>query len=127
MSHFSRIKTQMAEKELLKSALTALGYEFEERSARVLGFGGRLAAAEIRVRLPGGSYNIGFVRAGETYDCVADWYGVRGVTRERFVRDVARQYAYQATRAKLEEKGFTLAAEEKLPDGRVHLVLRRMA
>ena len=55
--------------------------------------------------------------------------GERGwsMSRAQFLQQVSQRYAYHAARAKLEEQGFTLASEEVREDGRIHLVLRRMA
>lgn len=127
MSHFTRVKTRMAEKAHLLQALQDLGYTPEEGAAEVRGYGGKRAKVEIRVRTRSSGYDIGFQQAGKAYECVADWWGIRGINRDQFLQEVTQRYAYHATREKLAEQGFSLAAEERLPDGRIHLVLRRMA
>ncbi|MBI3946290.1 MAG: DUF1257 domain-containing protein [Armatimonadetes bacterium] len=127
MSHFTRIKTQMVEKEPLMRALRDLGYAPEEGAVTVRGWGGRRAGVEIRVPTGRLGYDIGFRKVGGAYECVADWWGVRGIRQDRFLQQVTQRYAYHAAREKLEAQGFTLAAEETTADGRIHLVLRRMA
>lgn len=122
MSHLTRIKTQMAEKEYLTQALEDLDYAWEEDNAR-LGFGGQ--RMDIKVKSRGRS--IRFRKAGNTYEVVADWWGVRGINRAQFLQQVTQRYAYHAARAKLEEQGFTLVNEEVQEGERIHLVLRRMA
>ena len=72
------------------------------------------------------SYPIHFERRGQTYEIVADWWGVRGVKRDQFVSQVLQRYAYHAARAKLEEQGFDLI-EEVQEKGQIRLVLRRVA
>ncbi|MEK7684370.1 MAG: DUF1257 domain-containing protein [Verrucomicrobiota bacterium] len=125
MSHFTTIKTQMANKRLLQQALQDLGYRCEEGRAEVRGYEGHRTPVDLKILLPGSDYDIGFRRAGETYECVADWDALLGFDRKIFVEKIMQRYAYHTARAKLEEQGFTLASEETQKDGRIHLVLRR--
>lgn len=129
MSHFSRIKTQMVEKELLLQALQDNGYTHEEgEGLKVRGFGGNKAQVDIKVsskKLL--SYDVGFRKNGNVYECIADWWGVRGINQQEFMHKVSQRYAYHAARAKLEAQGFSLVSEEIQEGNRIHLKLRRMA
>lgn len=131
MSHFTTVKTQMVDAAFLKAALADLGYAPEEGDVQVRGFAGDQTRAQIKVATRDKGYDIGFTRAGTgaeaPYKLVADWYGIRDVQQDAFVRQLTQRYAYHAARAKLEAQGFTLVQEERQQDGRVHLVLRRMA
>jgi hypothetical protein len=128
MSHFTRIKTQMVEKQFLLQALKDLGYAYEEGEVDVRGFAAARAKAEIKVRAGGLlGREIGFRKAGESYEIVADWWGLGGPKREEFQQQVTQRYAYHAARAKLEAQGFNLITEEVEQDGQIRLVLRRMA
>lgn len=126
MSHFSRLKTQIVEKEFLLMALDDLGYAHEEGQLSVRGFGGQQMTVEVKVpvRL---SNDIGFRKSGENYEIVADWWGVRGIKEKEFAQKVMQRYAYHVTRAKLEQQGFALVEEQVKETGQIHLVLRRMA
>lgn len=126
MSHFTTVQTQMVDPAFLKAALADLGYEPAEGDLRVRGFAGGQTPAQIKVAANAG-YDIGFVRAGERFEVVADWYGIRDVTQEAFVARVCQRYAYHAARAKLEEQGFALVSEEQQQGGQIRLVLRRLA
>jgi hypothetical protein len=126
MSHFTRIKTRMVERAHLLAALRDLGYTPQEGEVQARGFAGGRAQVEIKIPTRGG-YDIGFRPTAEGYEVVADWWGVRGVKQKTFVEQLTQRYAYHAARAKLEEQGFALVTEEKQSDGRIHLVLRRMA
>jgi hypothetical protein len=125
MSHFSRLKTQIVEKEYLLKALSDLGYQYEEGELNVRGFNGNQAKVEVVIHRPL-SYDIGFRRSGDSYEIVADWFGVRGLKQKDFANQVMQRYAYHVTRDKLEQQGFDLV-EEKAEKGQVRLVLRRMA
>jgi len=127
MSHFSRIKTQIVEKDLLFLALQDMGYEPEQGELDVRGFGGNKTPVEIKVKGKKLGYDIGFKRSENTYDVVADWWGVAGIKQKDFIDQLSQRYAYHAARVKLEAQGFTLVNEEVGQEGRIHLVLRRMA
>jgi len=126
MSHFTRMQTQMVEKSYLIQALADLGYTCEEGHVEIRGFGGNRTRVEIKVTTKNPGYDIGFRNAGNAYEIVADWWGIRDTNREQFLQQVLQRYAYHAARAKLEEQGFTLVNEEVQDGERVHLVLRRM-
>ena len=133
MSHLTRIKTQMVEQEYLIQALKDLGYTCEAGNLEVRGFGGARTRVEVKVTPKnllgkiGVSYDIGFRKSDNTYEVVADWWGVHGINREQFLQQVTQRYAYHAARAKLEEQGFALVSEEVQEGKQIHLVLRRMA
>ncbi|HXG10500.1 MAG TPA: DUF1257 domain-containing protein [Gemmataceae bacterium] len=127
MSHFSMLRTTLVEKEFLLRALEDLGFRPEVGTVQVRGFGGNRTLAEIRVPTKNPGYDIGFRKAGEAYEMVADWWGIRDLSPQELLERLAQRYAYHATRAKLEEQGFTLVSEETNKDGQIHLVLRRLA
>jgi hypothetical protein len=126
MSHFTTVKTQFVVKEYLKSALADLGYEPEE-DTRIRGWFGLSTGVEFKIAMKKSRYDVGFRKKGDTYEMVADWMGVRDFSQKDFLARLAQRYAYHATRAKLEEQGFTIAGEETTADGQIRLVLRRMA
>jgi uncharacterized protein (UPF0128 family) len=126
MSHISHIKTLMVEKEFLIQALKDLGYSYEEGDLEIRGTGGKKAHVAIKINLRL-SLDIGFQKNGAAYEIIADWYGVRGLKKKEFTEKMMQRYAYIATRAKLEEQGFTLVSEEVGEKGKIHLVLRRAA
>jgi len=116
----------MVEKSYLIQALADLGYTCEEGHVEIRGFGGNRTRVEMKVTTKNPGYDIGFRNAGNAYEIVADWWGIRDTNREQFLQQVLQRYAYHAARAKLEEQGFTLVNEEVQDGERVHLVLRRM-
>jgi hypothetical protein len=127
MSHFSRIKTRMVEREHLLAALRDLGHVPEEGKVKARGWGFQRTPVEIKISTGMFGHDIGFVQSKEGYQIVADWMGIKSIKQKEFVQQLQQRYAYHATRAKLKEQGFDLVTEEKQEDGRIHLVLRRMA
>ncbi|MBC8231069.1 DUF1257 domain-containing protein [bacterium] len=83
MSHFSRLRTKIKDKDTLLNCLKELGYQVQ-LGGSIQGFQGR-RDVEVAVRLREG-YDIGFVRgASGTYDIIADWWGVKGTTQRQFI------------------------------------------
>ena len=125
MSHFSRIKTQMVEKEFLLAALKDLGYTVRDESHEIHSFGARTAQVDLSVSLKLGT-EIGFRKTAEQYEIIGDWWGAVGTRQKDFTDRLLQRYAYHASRAKLEAQGFTLVSEEVAQTGQIRLVLRRM-
>jgi hypothetical protein len=126
MSHFTRINTKMDDKKYVLMALKDLGFAYEEGEQQVRGFGGQSLPVEIRVPLKL-SYDIGLRKQGQSYEIVADWFGVRGVNQKDFSQKLMQRYAYHATREKLEQQGFAMVEEQVEETGQIRIVLRRMA
>ncbi len=124
MSHISRIKTKMEVKEFMLQAITDLGYRYEEGNLTLSGFGEETRVdIKIHMRL---SFDIGLRATPKGYEIIADWWGVRGIKKQELTDKLMQRYAYHATKAKLEEQGFTLVSEENQKDGQIRLVLRRV-
>lgn len=129
MSHFTRIKTQFVDANLLERALADVGEQFGLGTVRtdtlVKGFRGSTEKADLVVATHNQGYDIGFCRTGETFEMVADWWGIRDIRQEELQTALLRRYAYHAVHQQLDKQGFTLV-EEKVEDNQaVHLVLRR--
>ena len=71
MSHFSTIKIQIKNGEILQQVLTELGYEVESNT-QVRGYQGNKTNAEYVIRQKNG-YDLGFRRNSKTYELVADF------------------------------------------------------
>jgi hypothetical protein len=125
MSHVTRLKTKMMEKEYILRALDDLGMRYEQGDIKLKTAGGETAQVEIKILLRM-SFDIGLRPTPQGYEIIADWWGVRGVNQKDFTAKLTQRYAYHTTRAKLESQGFSLV-EESAKDGQIHLTLRRMA
>lgn len=125
MSHFTTIRTQLVEARHLEKALEDLGHAVTHGPVAVNGFMGNSTQADLKIGTADRNYDIGFRRTGSTYELVADWWGIRGIQQEHFVRQLTQRYAYHATKEALFAEGFNLVEEEQQQDGTLHLVLRR--
>jgi len=126
VSHFTKVKTQMVEKQYLLDALKDLQYQYEDGDVEISGWRGAKQRAEVKVRTSNAGYDIGFRKNGNCYEMIADWWGIQGISKNSFAEQLNQRYAYHATRAKLESQGFTLVNEDSEKDGQIRLVLRRM-
>jgi len=124
MSHITRIKTVMVEKQYLLKALQSMGYQVQERARSIVTDRGRRKEEELRVQPPR-SCEISFRKVGQTYQVAADWDGVRGINRKEFVSQVVQRYSYYAAVDKLKEQGFEVASEQVNQDRQIQIILRR--
>ena len=129
MSHFTRVKTQITDVEVLKRALTDLKYPYAE-DAVVRGYQGKSENAQVVVR-PGGDYDIGFIEGEDgNYQVVADWWGVgkdAGLREQAFLNPVMQRYAYHKVVAQVAQQGFQVVQETVGADQTVKLTVRRWA
>ena len=135
MSHFTRLKTRITDVAALTKALADVGFKDVEVHAtpqHLYGFVGdrREQTAEVIIRkrqIGWLSNDIGFQRQPDgTFEAIISEYD-RGKYSPQWLEKLTQRYAYHLARAKLGEQGFDLVSEETAKDGRIHLVLRRMA
>jgi len=128
MSHFTRLRTRMVDRSYLEQALIDLGHQPVPGPVDVRGYEGGTTRVDLKIPSGTEGYDIGFAAQGEAggaFEIVADWWGIKDTTRERFAARLNRRYAYTATVSKLAEQGFDVVSEEVEDNGQVHLLLRR--
>jgi hypothetical protein len=126
VSHFTRLRTKIVDGDILEGALKELQYDFERGRVTIGGYRGQSTEAEFRIATKARGYDIGMRHNGrDSYEIVADWWGVRGFTQEGFVKAVQHQYAVSSAKLALQDQGFTLAEESREKDGAIRLVLQR--
>ncbi len=135
MSHFTRLKTRITDKAALVKALADVGYklvEVHDTPQHLYGYRGdqRAQTAEVIVRrkyVGRASNDLGFRRTDDgNFEAIISAYDRRKHSQAWLDR-LTQRYAYHVARAKLQEQGFDLVSEETARDGRIHLVLRRLA
>ncbi len=129
MSHFSRVRTALKDREVLIACLEELGYEVTE--------GGTIRSREgvrevdLSIRTANGN-GIGFVKDSDgCYNLVADWW--RMGRNDRRILDrmngtlakVQRSYAERIIRDRIENEGFSLVERREEEDGSIRIVVRR--
>lgn len=125
MSHFSRIRTQLVNKDLILEALFALGYLPQQGRFQIRSSMGDREVVTILLKAPGG-HPVGLRKRGVSFEVIADWNQIEGLTQQEFINRLSQKYAYLAARQQLEAQGFTLVEESNPADGQIHMVLRRV-
>ena len=126
MSHFTKVRTKIHDLACLRQALDDLNYTFEEGSTQVKGFQGITEDVDLAVRT-GTNYDIGFRRQEETYEMIADWWGVERyvkIEQQAFTDQVTQRYAYHKTVDELEARSFYIADEKVTEENVIELTVR---
>lgn len=123
MSHFTTIKVQIKNSEVLTDVLTELGHKVEVNT-QVRGYQGDRTNAEYVIRRSNG-YDIGFRKDGDdNYELIADFWGT-GINQVQFVNEIQQKYAHKMLLNTAESQGYTIEAEEVMQDGTVRVVVGR--
>ena len=88
------------------------------------GYQGNTTRADLVVSTRNASYDLGFRKHGDTFELVADWYGIKDINQTQLTERLTQRYAYHAVKEKLDQQGFSLV-EEVTQDKTIRLVLRR--
>jgi hypothetical protein len=125
MSHFTTIRTRLMEASHLLQALADLGHAVQDGPVWVKGYGRTRTKVAFKISSANPSYEIGFRPGSSGYELVADWWGIRSLNRDDFVRQLNHRYAWHAAQEALTAEGFVLVEEDQRSDGTLHLVMRR--
>ena len=125
MSHISKIKTMMVDKDLVLKALDQLGFTYQLGKQYISGMAGKKVAVNITIHTRLGN-DIGLRKIKGSYEVVADWWGVLGTNQEEFSNRLSQQYALLAVTSRMQKQGFSMVSEEN-DQGKIHLVLRKMS
>jgi hypothetical protein len=122
MSHFTTIKVQIKQGEVLLHVLQELGYQVEQNT-QVRGYMGDKTNAEYVIKQSNG-YDLGFRKNGEGYELVADFWGAE-INQQEFVNNISQKYAHKTLMETIQTEGFNVEEEEVLADGTVRVLVGR--
>ena len=106
-------------------SLKELGYnQVQVGQFQCRGYQGNQTTVDILIQLQGG-YDIGFVNRDTSFEMIADWYGIQGITKNELSQKLNQKYSILSTRQELKKKGFSLK-EKTLSNGTVRLVARKL-
>ena len=125
MSHFTTIKTKFTDQGTLVESLKELGYnQAQVGQFQCRGYQGNQTTVDILIILQGG-YDIGFVNRNNSFEMIADWYGIHGISQNELSQKLNQKYSILSTTQELKKKGFSLK-QETLSNGTVRLVARKL-
>ncbi|MBD2570476.1 DUF1257 domain-containing protein [Anabaena lutea] len=122
MSHFTTIKVQIKQGEVLLQVLKELGYQVEQNT-NVRGYMGDRTNAEYVIKQSNG-YDLGFRKNGEGYELVADFWGAK-INQQEFINNISQKYAHKTLMETIQMEGFNVEEEEVLADGTVRVLVGR--
>ncbi|UUO13142.1 DUF1257 domain-containing protein [Dolichospermum heterosporum] len=122
MSHFTTIKVQIKQGEVLLQVLKELGYQVEQNT-QVRGYMGDKTNAEYVIKQSNG-YDLGFRKNGESYELVADFWGAK-INQQEFINNISQKYAHKTLMETIQTEGFSVEEEEVLADGTVRVLVGR--
>ncbi|MFM6443166.1 MAG: DUF1257 domain-containing protein [Dolichospermum sp.] len=120
MSHFTTIKVQIKQGEVLLQVLKELGYQVEQNT-QVRGYMGDKTNAEYVIKQSNG-YDLGFRKNAESYVLVADFWGAK-INQQEFINKISQKYAHRSLMETIQTEGFDVEEEEVLEDGTVRVVV----
>jgi hypothetical protein len=131
MSHFTKCDLKLKNRDSLEKAIADLELPCntaqQGQSVTVRGWRGQTLEATMAVDM--GTYDVGVVRNDDdTYDLVADWWGVettKGVTEQEFKEKLSQRYAYHQVMSACAAQGYDVQTETSEEDGSIRLVARK--
>ena len=120
MSHFTTIKVQIKQGEVLLQVLKELGYQVEQNT-QVRGYMGDKTNAEYVIKQSNG-YDLGFRKNGEGYELVADFWGAE-INQQEFINNISQKYAHKTLMETIQTEGFNVEEEEVLADGTLRVIV----
>ncbi len=125
MSHFSNIKTQIRNLDVLKTTLTKLGMDWKEGPMEVRGYQGLTANAAVVIEQEN-NYDLGFSWNGKEYELVTDLqYWQQPLSVDGFLQKITQGYALETVLNESAKQGFAVTEQQKNEDGSVRLVVQR--
>ena len=96
MSHFSKIKTKLYDRNILKKSLSDLKLEWTEQNQQIVGYQKQTHDAEIIVK-QSNNYDIGFKWNGVEYELVTDlMFWAQPYSVDKFLNQINQRYAYNS-------------------------------
>jgi hypothetical protein len=112
MSHFTTVKKELGYHQVQVGQFQCRGYQ------------GNQTTVDILIELQGG-YDIGFVNRNSSFEMIADWYGIKGITEIDLSQKLNQKYSILSTKQELKNKGFSLK-EKTLSNGTIRLIARKL-
>ena len=125
MSHFSKIKTKLYDRNILKKSLSDLKLEWTEQNQQIVGYQKQTHDAEIIVK-QSNNYDIGFKWNGVEYELVTDlMFWAQPYSVDKFLNQINQRYAYNSIVQVSERENFNFTQSENSQDGSIRGLLTR--
>lgn len=119
MSHFTTIRTQIKNLEIIKKVLDNLGHNWEENS-KIEGWKGRTRKVDLSINLQE-HYLVGLKKNQDgIYDAIADWSMMRSATYKW--QKVVQAYSVETVKHQASLMGYEVENEE-INQGEIKIVI----
>ncbi len=120
MSHFTKVRIELREKEQIKKALQELGYRVKE-DAILEGYGQSRTKVEILAEKS--EVTFGLNSQNKVYELVADWY-LNKESQDTVISGLKQQYAFVCVKEKVEKMyGYRIENVTKEKDGNIRIMV----
>jgi hypothetical protein len=127
MSHFTKIKTKLSDRQTLEKSLSDLNIEWEVNTSKVRGYNNQEHEAELVIR-QSNTHDIGFAWNGKEYEMVTDlMFWDQKCSVNKFLNQVSQRYAFNLITKVSQEQSFQYAGVENQEDGSIRLLLRKFS
>jgi hypothetical protein len=122
MSHITKVKTRLKDGVVLRSVLENLGYTVKETGALI----NRHERTKVEFTAATNRLVIGFNRTDEygCYEIYADWYGK---PKAKILGEIFQNYSREKVIKMARIKGFSVVQNKVDQNGRIEMVLRKVA
>ncbi len=126
MSHFTKIKTKLKDEKVLISTLENLGYGKNiKKGSLVKDYRRNKLKVDFSLEIES-SNNIGFLKTSNgSFDIITDWWGVNGINKNEFIRNVKQKYSLEIIKREMAKKGYNIVEEKSLEDKSIKIVVRK--
>ena len=126
MSHFTKIKTKLYDRETIEKSLSDLNIEWEVGANNVRGYNSQEQSAEIVIR-QNNNHDIGFKWNNNEYELVTDlMFWNQPYSVDKFLNQVHQRYAFNLITKVSEEQSLQFVEAENQEDGSIRLLLRKV-
>ena len=125
MSHFSKIKTKLYDRNILKKSLSDLKLEWTEQNQQIVGYQKQTHDAEIIVK-QSNNYDIGFKWNGVEYELVTDlMFWAQPYSVDKFLNQINQRYDYHSITQILNKSNYEFVQSTHSENGSIRVTLRK--
>jgi len=122
MSHVSKIELEVKDLGTLKQACNRLGLKMLEGKQTFKWFGQEEGRCDHAITVPGASYEIGVVKAGDSFELQCDyWDSAIGKAIGQNGGLLKKAYAVERTKTEARRKGYTVIEQQTDSGVRLHV------
>lgn len=127
MSHFTTIKTEILDLNILKQTICDLGFTIQEGNNLTIR-NGHILSVDFFVRIDSKS-SIGFKEqsSGKGYSIIVTAETYHRKNNGRIIQMIQQEYAYRKVLHETRKRGFSLVEEQRVKAGVIKLILKKVA